>query len=210
MIQEGLSEFRVLKPNNIVEQLLSFVEAELSAFKLSDEFVEILKVKKNENQHSLAFCAFMTNKCKSKFYFARENAQFGSSVIDIGIYFGSILIFTLEAKLLPTPLIPNSGRVEHEYVYGHGAGIQRFREGKHGRDNSNNFLLESGLIGFVIENDFEFWLQKINSWVSDAKWDESEKLTKLHIGSYAKLHSFHIRNNQPKIALHHFWIKVAN
>jgi len=210
MAQEGISEFQVLEPNNVVEQLLSFVETEISSFSMSDEFIQILKVKKNENQHSLAFCAFMTNKCQSKFYFARENAQFGASVIDIGIYFGSVLIFTFEAKLLPTPIPKNSGRLEHEYVYGHGAGIQRFRDGKHGRDNSNKYLLESGLIGFVLQDDFEFWFEKVNQWIGEANWDESEKLSKVYFGVYAKLYSTHTRQSQPNIALHHFWINVAN
>ena len=205
----GISEFRVLEPNKIVKQLLSFVENEISAFNMSDEFVEILKVKKNENQHSLSFCLFMTNKCHSKFYFARENAQFGASVIDIGIYFGSVLIFTFEAKLLPTPLRKNSDRVEHEYVYGKGAGIQRFRDGKHGRDNSNNYLPESGLIAFILQDNFEFWLSKTNQWVIDANWNESEKLNKVHFGDYGKLLSKHARQDQKDIILHHFWINLS-
>ncbi len=62
----GISEFRVLEPNKIVQQLLTFVESEISAFNMSDEFVEILSVKKNENQHSLSFC-LLDNQCQSKF-----------------------------------------------------------------------------------------------------------------------------------------------
>ncbi|WP_162128045.1 hypothetical protein [Flavobacterium phycosphaerae] len=205
----GISEFRVLEPNKIVQQLLTFVESEISAFNMSDEFVEILSVKKNENQHSLSFCVFMTNQCQSKFYFARENAQSGSSVIDIGVYFGAILIFTFEAKLLPTPIPKNSSRVEHEYVYGKGAGIQRFRDGRHGRDNSNNYLQESGLLAFILKDDFDFWLDKINQWIMDAKWNESEKLNKIYFGDYGKLLSKHTRLNQNDITLHHFWINLS-
>lgn len=209
MAKEGISEFQVLEPNDVVEQLLSFVETEISEFNKSDEFVEILKLKKNENQHSLSFCIYMTNKCQSKFYFARENAQYGASVIDIGIYFGSVLIFTFEAKLLPTPVRKNSDRVEHEYVYGKGAGIQRFRDGKHGRDNSDNYLLESGLIAFILENDFDFWLGKTNQWIIDANWHDSEKLNKLYFGNYGKLLSKHTRQNHEDITLHHFWINLS-
>jgi len=210
MAEEGLNEFTILEPNELISDLVSYIDEELPTFPDSAEFVNILEKKKNENQHSLSFCVYMTNKCKSKFYFARENAQKGSSVIDIGVYKGSILIFTIEVKLLPTP--KGSGkqkRDEHEYVYGNGAGIQRFKEGNHGRDNLDNLLHENAMIGFLKENDFNFWLGKINQWIRDAKWDESELLEKAHFQSTAKLKSKHGRSNSPDFILHHFWIKVA-
>src|SRR5690606_38663730 len=125
------------------------------------EFVDILTMKKHENQHSQSFCTYMTNKCRSIYYFGRENTQVGSHTIDIGIYHGSILIFTIEAKLLPTPT-QSSPRTEHEYVYGRGAGIQRFRDGVHGVDNQNKPLPENGLIAYIKEQDFDHWLSKIN------------------------------------------------
>ena len=210
MTAEGLHEFIVLEPNNLVGDLITFMETELSTFAKSDEFVKILEKKKNENQHSLSFCVYMTNKSKSRFYFARENAQKGSSVIDIGVYHGADLIFTIEAKLLPTPKgSKEQKRNEHEYVYGKGAGIQRFKDGNHGRDNLDNFLHENAMIGFLKENDFDFWFKKINQWIRDAKWDEAELLEKTHFQSTAKLKSKHSRSKHPDVLLHHFWIKVA-
>lgn len=210
MTAEGLQEFKVLEPNNLVGDLVAFMQNELSTFTSSDEFIRILEKKKNENQHSLSFCVYMTNKCKSKFYFARENAQKGSSVIDIGVYHGADLIFTIEAKLLPTPKGNSKNlRDEHEYVYGEGAGIQRFKDGNHGRDNLDNILPENALIGFLKENDFDFWLQKINQWIRDAKWGESEILEKIYFKSTGKLKSKHSRSDKSDLLLHHFWIKVA-
>jgi hypothetical protein len=144
---KGINSFNQLQPNRLVKDLVSFIEKELVVFKESNDFKNTLEKKKNENQHSLAFCLFMTNQCQSKFYFARENAQKGSSVVDIGIYKGSNIIFTIEAKILPIP-IPNkkSERKEYEYVYGKGAGIQRFKEEKHGLDNKDELLSENGLV----------------------------------------------------------------
>ncbi|MBN8876773.1 MAG: hypothetical protein J0I32_04450 [Sphingobacteriales bacterium] len=210
MRADGLHEFKVLEPNNLVGDLVALIQTELASFTKSDEFVNILEKKKNENQHSLSFCVFMTNKCKSKFYFARENAQKGSSVIDIGVYHGADLIFTIEAKLLPTPKgRSDQKRDEHEYVYGKGAGIQRFKDGNHGTDNLDNFLKENAMIGFLKGDDFDFWLQKVNQWIRDANWSESELLEKIEFQSTGKLKSKHSRSNNSDVLLHHFWIKVA-
>ena len=82
---EDLAEFQQLEPNNIVGDLVSFIEDQLPEFPNSSEFIEILSKKKNENQHSLSFCVYMTNRSDKKYYFGRENSQKGSSVIDIGV-----------------------------------------------------------------------------------------------------------------------------
>lgn len=206
----GIKGFKQLTPNTLVEDLIKFVTNELPSFVSSHEFKAILAKKKNENQHSTAFCVFMTNTCSSKYCFQRENAQRGSSVIDIGVYFGSNLIFTIEAKLLPTP--PGSKtkpRNEHEYVYGDGAGIERFKNEKHGYDNSDKPLRENAMIGYITNESFGYWLEKVNQWIIDAKWDTSEKLIKQSFDKIAKLRSEHQRKNSSKITLHHFWVKVA-
>src|SRR5580704_11285040 len=100
---KGIKSFQVIQPNNLVNDIIQYIEKQLPLFVASSEFVDLTKIKKNENQHSTAFCLYMTNNCQSKFYFNRESAQKGGSTIDIGVYFGSKLIFTIEAKILPTP-----------------------------------------------------------------------------------------------------------
>jgi len=205
----AIHDFIMLEPADIVSDLVILIESQLPTFSLSEEFVNILEKKKNENQHSLSFCAYMTNVCKSRFYFARENAQKGARVIDIAVYKGGILVFTIEAKLLPTPKGKSTKeRDEHEYVYGRGAGIQRFKEGHHGRDNVDNLLLESGLIGFLKDNSFDFWHGKVNQWINDANWGHDEILSKIYFDSVGKLMSRHIRFDHSTIILHHFWVKV--
>jgi hypothetical protein len=189
-------------------ELINFIEKEIIDFKGSEQFINILMKKKNENQYSLAFCVYMTFQSNQEYYFARENAQKGSSVIDIGIYnIIGVLLFTIEAKLLSIP-IPNkkSTRKEYEYVYGKGAGIQRFKEGKHGVDNEDKLLPESGLIAFIKEQNIDYWYEKINQWVLDAKWHASEQLQKTKLDY--KFISNHPRIAAPNIKLHHFWVSV--
>ncbi len=206
---DGIQAFRELRPSKLIQNLVTLIGDGLPAFPLSKEFENVLKKKENENQHSTAFCLFMTNSCNAKFYYNRENAQKGSSTIDIGVYKGAVLIFVIEAKLLPTPEgTQQQPRDEHEYVYGKGAGIQRFKAGSHGVDNEDNPFLDCGMIAFVKENNFDFWFDKVNQWVLDANWDVSEQLQRVNIDKTATLLSAHFRKDESMIRLHHFWVYV--
>ncbi|WP_192347810.1 hypothetical protein [Algoriphagus sp. Y33] len=199
--------FKILQPSSLVEELIEYMVKQLPYFTISEEFVEILAVKKNENQHSSAFCVYMTNECPSNFYFLPENSQKGSSKIDIGIYKGANLFFTIEAKVLPTP--KDSKRKEHEYVFGKGGGIERFREEDHGVDNRNNLLSECGMIAYVKSQDFNHWFSTINQWVLDASWPENEKLQIVSFDKIARLKSNHLRKGGSQVILHHFWVDVS-
>lgn len=205
----GIETFRELKPNKVVRQLVTMISDGLPYFSSSKEFSSVLAKKKNENQHSTAFCLFMTNSCKSTFYFNRENAQKGSSTVDIGVYKGHVLIFVIEAKLLPTPIEKTQPlRFEYEYVYGKGAAIQRFKDMQHGVDNEDIPFSDSGVIAFIKDNDFNFWFEKVNQWISDAKWHASEQLQKVRINTTTTLLSAHSRTDGTMIRLHHFWVCV--
>ena len=206
---KGISSFQVIQPNNLVNDIIQYIEKQLPLFVASSEFIDITKVKKNENQHSTAFCVYMSNRCQNKFYFNRESAQRGSSTIDIGVYSGSKLIFTIEAKIFPTPKgTPKKPRLMHEYVYGKGAGIQRFKTGHHGRNDWNNLLPENGMIAYVKENDFTHWHSQVNQWITDASWPDTELLQKVYFNQTAKLMSKHVRDDQTNFTLHHFWVNV--
>ncbi len=205
----GIETFRELKPNKVVHKLVTLISDGLPFFSSSKEFEAVLRKKKNENQHSEAYCLFTTNFCKSRFHFMRESSQIGSSTVDIGVYKGAILMFVIEAKILPTPEgTPQKPRYEYEYVYGKGAAIQRFKDIKHGVDNEGIPFSDSGVIAFIKDNDFNFWFEKVNQWISDAKWHTSEQLQKININTAATLLSAHTRNDGTKIRLHHFWVCV--
>lgn len=205
-----LSSFKVLEPNNLLSDLVTFINSQIDNFPNSQEFIDVLEKKTNENQHSLSFCLYMTNRNRD-FYFARENSQKGSSVIDVGVYKGSQLIFTIEAKVLPTPAgATSSPRDVHEYVYGRGGGIQRFKDGKHGVDNLDNALPENGMIAYLKENDFAFWQSQINQWINDAGWGNEEQLVLRNVTVGNRLISKHKTCYGTDVLLHHFWIDVSS
>ncbi|MDX2246183.1 MAG: hypothetical protein SF052_05380 [Bacteroidia bacterium] len=203
----GIQTFRELQPNRLVQVLVSTIMDKLDDFPHSEEFENVLAKKKNENQHSHAFCLFMGNSCQ--FSFIREIAQKRSHSIDIGVYNGALLIFVIEAKLLPTPSgTKQKPRYDHEYVYGKGAGIQRFKDGDHGLDNDENLFSDSGMIAYVKEQYFNFWFKLVNQWILDAKWQASEQLEKIKIEKTAVFQSDHLRIDGSMIRLYHFWVKV--
>lgn len=100
----GIRDFNQLKPNKLLEELIIYIENELPNFKDSQSFKKALVIKNNETQHSTAFTIFM-NKNQDLFTFTNEVAQKGSSKIDVAVILKSTddIIFTIEAKVLPTP-----------------------------------------------------------------------------------------------------------
>ena len=190
-----------------IEQILHVIESNIANFSKSHEFINIVKLKKNENQYSTAFCAFINRKCNYFFQFERETSQYGTYTIDIGIRNNYTIIFTLEAKLLPTPSKPKS-RPEYEYVYGKGGGIQRFKDLKHGLDDHNVALPVNGMIAFVLKNEFSDWHIVINKWILDASWPTNENLNLKATDNDAFYISNHLRNDGSFVTLHHFWVKV--
>ena len=128
----------------------------------------------------------------------------------------------IEAKILPTP---NAGknRDEREYVFvdkkiknknykrkyrGNG-GIQRFKEGKHAPT-----LTHSIMIGYIQDrNNVDFWLSKINSWITDLAntentfWSIEDCLEMNLSGKCNRFLSTHKRKDGKTIEIHHYWIK---
>lgn len=209
MVGSGLDSYQNLRPNNLVGELIEHIEETLPKFKDSDDFENILIQKENENQHSEAFCNYMTfSQTPLKFNFMREKSQKANHSVDFGIYLkGGILLFTIEAKVLPIP--KSKKRMEYEYVYGKGGGIARFKEEDHGVDNKNRPLLENGMIAYIKEGEYSEWLEKINFWITEAKWPVAESLKEVYIKDIARLQSQHTTLNGSKVSLHHFWVDVS-
>jgi len=209
-----MREFQEFERNELIEELIDYIESELPKFVSSQTFSKIMVVKKNETQHSTAFVLFML-KNQNKFSFIPEVAQVGTHKIDVAVYdkLSDEMLFTIEAKILPTlPGTKKKPRAESEYVYSNlgesGAGIQRFRLGYHGVNDEQIQLPENGMLAYIKCEDFNFWLAKVNQWILDAKWDQSEQLEKIHFNSIGKLKSKHPTANGSKMILHHFWVKV--
>lgn len=203
----GISSFKNIQPNNLVGELISYIQVNLPKFSDSEEFQNITSKKKNENQYSEAYCTFMHFCDNHKFYFAREKSQKGNRSVDIGVYLkGGVLLFLIEAKILPTPI--SGDRREHEYVYGGGGGIERFKNENHGLDNQDQLLALNGIIAYIEENDYNHWQTTIDQWILDASWPSSEQLTKQSFSETGYLKSVHKRKGGSMLTLFHFWVRM--
>ncbi len=117
-------------------------------------------------------------------------------------------LFVVESKILPAP--PPKKR-EQEYVIGdkRNGGIERYKIGKHSKG-----LNQCGMIGFVEQENFDFWKNQINSWIDnlakiDTFWnkDENLRITKTK-KNHAFLKSIAHRKESVDILIYHFWIKI--
>lgn len=213
-MNRGIKTFKVLLPSPKLPRLTKLIESKLSAFVASITFNKIMVKKKGETQHSTAFSLFMGKK-QELFAFQNEIFQKGNHKIDVGVYDQDTdeLIFTIEAKVLPTPKgSKNDPRDDHEYVYrniGKGAGIERFKNSVHGLDTNEDFLPENGMIAYIKEQDFDYWHCKVNLWITGgAKWDISEILNLKYPNRDDIFISTHSRTDGSTVILHHFWVKV--
>lgn len=207
--RNGIDEFSELEFNEKRSHLLELIEGRIMLFSESTTLQKITSKKKAEPNHTTAFNQFMM-KGQNKFAFHAETAQKGTHKADIHILDMDTdeTIFIIEAKILPTP--PSAKRKEHEYVYGEkGAGIQRFKEGKHGVDFEDNLLDQNGMIAYIKEKDFAHWHTQINQWIMDAGWGESENLNPKYENQLDKYKSQHKRGKNDNVTLHHFWVQVA-
>lgn len=133
---------------------------------------------------------------------------------DIGVMLGNKMasttssFFHIECKRLPA----RDKRAEREYVEGKLGGIQRFKEGNHGRN-----LDYSAMIGYVQSDSFEVWHERVNSWIEDLfnkeshlKWSETDKLALIEGNKFQKYSSTHSRlgHNDP-IQLFHYWCYLS-
>jgi hypothetical protein len=120
-------------------------------------------------------------------------------------------IYVIEAKRLPAP--DNIKYREKEYVVGgkNNGGIERYKTKKHGK-----WLSKSGMIGFVEQDSFQDWLDRINGWIVELSgtnvcWHDNEILAmeQIHV-AYCCLSSVaHRRSKNGDMNLSHWWISLC-
>lgn len=118
-------------------------------------------------------------------------------------------LFVVESKIIPAPKPLTR---EKEYVIGNNnnGGIERFKSEKHGKG-----LDECGMIGFMEKENFEYWLDKINSWImelseTEATWSNDELLnSEANQAEYCYLKSAAYTFTRNRMKLHHFWIDIS-
>lgn len=122
----------------------------------------------------------------------------------------------IEAKRLPTPNERNRDKREYVFVdhtqYKGNGGIERFKLNKHGEG-----LPVSIMLGYVQENDFDWWLDKVNKWLGEYSttppFHNLEYLQEYSevSGRYYSRHERYSTKKHKWISpfdLYHFWIKV--
>jgi len=204
------------------KRLLNFIDIVLLDFKvLSVDKEGNLKTSEDAITEDLA--DFLDNKSEllsqdlgTSFRFTNQSQRKS----DIGVKFGRGYtainrepICWIEAKRLPTP--KRNDRDEREYVFvdkkkfkGNG-GMQRFKEGKHAPELSYSIM-----IGYIQENDSNYWLLKINTWITELAnmdsehWSKDECLQKYSYNKCNRFLSTHKRNSKTDITLYHFWISL--
>ncbi|MDR2409820.1 MAG: hypothetical protein LBE13_17155 [Bacteroidales bacterium] len=121
-----------------------------------------------------------------------------------------IPLYVVEAKRLPAP--DNKNQREKEYVVGgeNNGGIERYKTKKHGK-----WLSKSGMIGFVEEDSFHDWLDKINGWIVDLSganefwYDDETLIMKRDNVEYCYLLSIvHRTSRDNNMDLSHWWINL--
>jgi hypothetical protein len=100
---------------------------------------------------------------------------------------------------------------EKEYVMGNNenGGIERFKIEKHGKG-----LCIGGMLGFVENKTFPFWLQAINTWITGLSetsdfWQNDEDLVEVESNSnFSIFKSVAHRTSQKDVLLYHLWIDI--
>ena len=147
-----------------------------------------------------------------RFSFTNQPAQHGRYTPDIGVCLMNKIgstdyFFYLEGKRLPA----REKRCEREYVCGNLGGIQRFKDNKHGKN-----LPCSAMIGYIQNETFKIWQDRINSWIDELitseglQWNNSDKMVAYN-NRNDTFRSEHNRTDGNKpITLYHYWIDLTN
>ena len=143
------------------------------------------KIDENENTITNRLCKCLNSRkpCEYPFYFHHQNkentkeetstdfAVFGTSAYaqDHNIWSDDYpALVKFEAKRLSSKLPKNR---EKEYVHGeyrericisNSGGIERFKNGRHGRD-----VTYAGLIGYIQTDSSAYWFRKVNEWIQE-------------------------------------------
>lgn len=195
IIKKASPHFKKARMNNQIKESLN--ENELTQIFVEQVDTQIRKAR-------LPFG--VKNQYSDIFYGTRGIPDFYFHRLDEGKT--SIALFIVESKRLPAP--PPKKR-EKEYVIGpnHNGGIERFKNGSHGKG-----LTECGMLGFVEQQNFNFWHVTINNWIdvlakADKEWSLLELLKLIESKSnYCHLISLVKRRSADKLKLHHLWIKT--
>lgn len=197
----ALKEFSISE-NQTVHSILFFIKNTLPEFELifKESKIEI----QNEDEISKELSRFFNDKAREQNLFFQFNEKKG---VDFTIYvipykMGVPSIFMIEAKRL--------SKKHRDYVSGRTGGIKRI---KREQDEFGEHLNSGAMIGYVQDENQEYWRNKINVWIddlisqeTDIIWQEEDKL--IEEGKLSDFISFHLRKTKPPITIFHYWINL--
>ena len=216
----------------IIEYLLTFLKECLISFKegrLSLHSKEKLSDAK-ENFYTIQLVNYLTDQQRDKernrkgekdnifvsFNFMNQDDSSDrikikgiNPTMDIRIYlpYQPKHIFDIEAKRLYDKNVKT-------YVVGRTGGIERFKRNSHGQG-----LHQSAILGYIEIENFNFWHDKINTWLkeesaktSDLNWIDEELLKDLTIvaDNLTESISLHGRLDDAPITLIHLWVDLVD
>ncbi len=202
----------------IVGKVVDFLNCTIEGF---PQFISISGFREKNEKRINELLATYLNNCIAdflsidtfRFSFIKDTSIESSNYNpDIGVMLGNKMasttnsFFHIECKRLPA----RAGH-EREYVHGKLGGIQRFKEGKHGKG-----LDYSAMVGYVQSGTFKTWYEKINTWIDELiqsengfYWQNDDKIIPCSVESYQKYTSSHTRlQHKEPITLFHYWVMM--
>lgn len=146
------------------------------------------------------------NQYSDTFFGTKGIPDFYFHKVEEGVHNEPLMVW--EAKILSTSL---GKKREKEYVIGNknNGGIERYKTEKHGKG-----LNKCGLLGFVEEENFDYWNAIINNWITElsetdnSNWKNDERLSlKEPDLDFCVLESVAHRTNDD-VHLTHLWINI--
>ena len=191
-----------LPENHTVQCILVFIKNSLPEFEnvFKQSNIEIHK----EDEISKKLSWFFNDKARSQNLFFQFNEKKG---VDFTIFvdsfnMGASSVFMIEAKRL--------SKKHRDYVLGDTGGIERI---KREQDDFGKHLNYGAMIGYIQDENQEYWKDKINKWIdelisneTEIVWLEEDKLkANDQLSHYISTHS---RVSQTQITLYHYWITL--
>lgn len=200
--EQAKHEFSI--PENFtVQRILVFLKSSLSEFE--NEFKTAQLQIHREDDISGQLALHFQLKAKNENLLFDFNPKVG---VDFGIHIsplqlGAKPIFIVEAKRL--------SKSHKDYVKNPNGGIERF---KRVQDGFGKHLTQSAMIGYIQQENKEYWETKINRWIeelieseTDIIWHKEDELAPN--SEVSDFISHHQRISGNTITLFHFWIYLS-
>lgn len=191
-----------LPDNHTVKRVLVFIKQQLPEFETIYKKTNISINREDDISKELS--RYFGDKARTQNLFFQFNEKKG---VDFTIYvtpyiMGILPLFMIEAKRL--------SKKHRDYVSGSTGGMERIKREQEG---FGSHLNQAAMIGYIQDENQEYWINKINGWIddlikkeTDIIWrDEDKLISNIEISNFVSSHS---RISKEKITICHFWINL--